>query len=147
MPSTNSKAGTVKQPEVVSVTISAAGDCTLGINYTMSYEDSFDAVYDSKGKSYFLNVLDILSKDDFSIINLEGPLTSSKDRQSKLYNHRGRPEYVDILTEGSIEAVSFSNNHTYDYRQSNYEDTVELLTNAGIVYAVMEYLACTKPKG
>ncbi|HHU49278.1 MAG: CapA family protein [Caldicoprobacterales bacterium] len=148
LPSTNSKAGTVKQPEVVSVTISAAGDCTLGINYTMSYEDSFDAVYDSKGKSYFFkNVLDILSKDDFSIINLEGPLTSSKDRQSKLYNHRGRPEYVDILTEGSIEAVSFSNNHTYDYGQSGYEDTVELLTNAGIAYACDGIFGMYETKG
>ena len=133
---TVNQTGTVKEPEVISITISAVGDCTLGTNYKMSYENSFDAVYDRKGKSYFFkNVYDILSKDDFTIANLEGPLTNSRDRQAKLYSHRGKPEYVNILTEGSIEAVSFSNNHTYDVGQSGYDDTVKLLSSAGISYA------------
>ncbi|MDD3841026.1 MAG: CapA family protein [Clostridia bacterium] len=147
-PPTSDDIETAKEPEVVSITVSAAGDCTLGTNDTMSYENSFNAFYDSKGKSYFFkNVYDILSKDDFSIINLEGPLTKSKDKQSKLYNHIGKPEYVDILTEGSIEAVSFSNNHTYDYGQSGYEDTVDLLTQAGIAYASDEIYGMYETKG
>ncbi len=125
-----------REPEVVSITISAAGDCTLGINYKMTYSYSFDEAYDKYGKSYFFkNVVDIFSKDDFSIVNLEGPLTTSKDRRVKLYNHIGRPEYVDILKVGSIEAVSFSNNHTYDFGPQGYEDTVRLLTEAGVAYA------------
>ncbi len=62
---------TAKEPEVISITISAVGDCTLGTNYKMSYENSFDEVYDRKGKSYFFkNVYEILSKDDFTIANL-----------------------------------------------------------------------------
>ena len=126
----------VKAPEVIRVTVSAVGDCTLGINYSMAYKNSFDAVYDRKGKSYFFkNVYDILSNDDFTIANLEGPLTRSRDRQAKLYSHRGKPEYVNILTAGSVEAVSFSNNHTYDFGKSGYEDTVKLLSNAEIAYA------------
>lgn len=124
------------EPEIVSVTISATGDCTLGMNYKMSYKNSFDDIYDRFGKSHFFkNVYDILSNDDFTIINLEGPLTNSKDRQTKLFNHIGRPEYAQILNQGSIEAVSFSNNHTYDYGQEGYEDTVKALNEAGISYA------------
>ncbi|MGI6570005.1 MAG: CapA family protein [Caldicoprobacterales bacterium] len=144
----NTDAEITKEPEIVSVTISAAGDCTLGVNSTMSYEDSFDAVYDRMGKSYFFRkVYDIFSKDDFTIVNLEGPLTRSKDMQPKLYNHKGRPEYIGILTEGSVEAVSFSNNHTYDYGQAGYEDTVELLTKAGIAYACDEIYGMYETKG
>lgn len=139
---------TAKEPEVISITISAVGDCTLGTNYKMSYKNSFDEVYDRKGKSYFFkNVYDILSKDDFTIANLEGPLTNSKDRQIKLYSHRGKPEYVNILTEGSIEAVSFANNHTYDFGQSGYDDTVKLLSDADIAYACDDVYGIYETKG
>src|SRR5690554_6822131 len=44
---------TIEEPKVISITISAVGDCTLGSNYKMSYENSFDSVYDRKGKAYF----------------------------------------------------------------------------------------------
>ncbi len=143
-----SQKNTVKELEVMSITISAVGDCTLGINYKMPYKNSFDSVYDRKGKSYFFkNVYEILSKDDFTIANLEGPLTNSKDRQTKLYSHRGKPEYVNILNEGSIEAVSFANNHTFDFGQSGYDDTVKLLSDAGIAYACDDVYGIYETKG
>jgi hypothetical protein len=139
---------TIEEPKVISITISAVGDCTLGSNYKMSYENSFDSVYDRKGKAYFFkNVYDILSKDDFTIANLEGPLTKSNDRQTKLYSHRGKPEYVNILTEGSIEAVSFANNHTYDFGRSGFDDTVNLLSGAGVAYACDDVYGLYETKG
>jgi hypothetical protein len=136
------------EPEIVRITISAAGDTTLGINSKMSYSGSFDEYYDRYGSAYFLkNVHEILAKDDFTIVNLEGPLTTSNEKQKKLYNHKGKPEYVSILKDGSVEAVSLSNNHTLDYGLSGYQDTVEALTNAGIAWASNDSYGIFETKG
>ncbi|NLJ40308.1 MAG: CapA family protein [Clostridiales bacterium] len=127
---------TIREPETISLTISATGDCTLGINTNMGYQGSFDEYYDLYGPSYFFeNVAEIFSNDDFTIANLEGPLTYSTDKQAKVFNHRGKPKYADILRLGSIDAVSLSNNHTFDYGVSGYEDTQAALTESGIAWA------------
>ncbi len=125
-------------PEIITVTISAVGDVTLGINQETSYPGSFDAYYDNYGEDYFFqNVAEIFQADDFSIANLEGTLTDSEDlRESKEWNHKGRPEYVNILANGSIEAVSLGNNHIMDYNEEGVADTIEAVENAGITYAI-----------
>jgi poly-gamma-glutamate synthesis protein (capsule biosynthesis protein) len=71
-----------------------------------------------------------------TIVNLEGVLTDSENRQpDRTYNIKGAPEYVQILTEGSVEAVSFSNNHRQDYGEEGTSDTIDLLEDAEIMFA------------
>lgn len=129
---------TEPQPEEVKITISAAGDVTMGNYIGQGYEISFRQTYDmGAGDSYFFeNVADIFSKDDLTLVNLEGPLTRSGDfREGQTYCISGDPEYVNILTAGSVEAVSMGNNHRLDYKEQGTADTVEALTGAGILYA------------
>lgn len=128
----------VLQPEEVSITISAAGDVTLGNYIGQGYEISFRQTYDKgAGDSYFFeNVADIFSDDDMTLVNLEGPLTRSEDfREGQTYCISGDPEYVNILTAGSVEAVSMANNHRLDYKEQGSADTVEALEGAEISYA------------
>ena len=55
---------------VQTITISAVGDCTLGRNYKMDYENSWDDCFSRYGAEYFLqNVSDIFQKDDNNFIN------------------------------------------------------------------------------
>ncbi|MGI6537306.1 MAG: CapA family protein [Caldicoprobacterales bacterium] len=126
-----------KEKKAVSITISATGELHNCVSMKPCHiRIPLMSFMIKKGNHiFFRNVYDILSSDDFTIVNLEGPLTKSRDKQNKLYNHKGKPEYIDILTAGSIEAVSFSNNHSYDYGQSGYEETLSLLEKSGIVYA------------
>ena len=129
---------TESQPEEVKITISAAGDVTMGNYIGQGYEISFRQTYDKgAGDSYFFeNVADIFSEDDLTLVNLEGPLTRSEDfREGQTYCISGVPEYVNILTAGSVEAVSMGNNHRLDYKEQGTVDTVEALTGAGILYA------------
>ena len=129
---------TESQPEEVKITISAAGDVTMGNYIGQGYEISFRQTYDKgAGDSYFFeNVADIFSEDDLTLVNLEGPLTRSEDfREGQTYCISGDPEYVNILTAGSVEAVSMGNNHRLDYKEQGTVDTVEALTGAGILYA------------
>ena len=126
------------QPEEVKITISAAGDVTLGNYIGQGYEISFRQTYDKgAGDSYFFeNVVDIFSEDDLTLVNLEGPLTRSEDfREGQTYCISGDPEYVNILTAGSVEAVGMANNHRLDYKEQGTADTVEALEGAGILYA------------
>ena len=55
--------------------------------------------------------------------------------EGRTFNIKGDPEYVDILTLGSVEGVSFANNHRLDYGDEGVRDTVAALKGAGIQYA------------
>lgn len=126
------------QPDTISITISAAGDVTLGNYPEQPYEWSLPQMYDQQQNDayFFENVYDIFSEDDLTLVNLEGVLTTAETRREGVtYNIKGKPEYVNILTEGSIEAVSMANNHRRDYLEQGSDDTVALLQEAGIAYA------------
>lgn len=128
-------------PEIIEITIHAVGDVTLGTNQKQEYSRSFHEYYDMYGAYYFFqNVKDIFTTDDFTIVNLEGTLTESENiRTSKEWNHKGRPEYVEILTGASVEAVTLGNNHIMDYQQEGVDDTIQNVSEAGMEYALSGY--------
>lgn len=137
-------------PEEITVTISAAGDATLGNYFGQDYFWSFREMWDKeKNAAYFLeNVYDIFSSDDMTIVNLEGPLTRAEERrENQTYCISGDPEYVEILTAGSVEAVSMANNHRLDYFEQGTKDTVAAVQEAGIVYAYDNNLGIYETKG
>lgn len=138
------------EPEVITVTISAAGDCSLGNYEGQDYAYSFNQTYEQEQElSYFLrNVREIFSRDDLTIVNLEGVLTTSEEPAAgRTYNIKGLPSYVDILTLGSVEAVSMGNNHRQDYGTVGTADTVAALSGAGIVYAYDENVGMYETNG
>lgn len=137
-------------PGVVTITISAAGDCSLGNHQEQDYSGSFVEAYDqAEDEGYFLaNVLDIFSADDFTIVNLEGVLTTSENPDtSRTYNIKGDPSYAGILTAGSVEAVSMANNHRLDFGTQGTKDTVAALEAEGILYAYDEIVCISEVKG
>lgn len=129
------------EPEVVKdfyITISAAGDCSLGNYHGQDYTYSFIQTYENEQNPgyFFENVRDLFEDDDMTIVNLEGVLTNSSQLMpGRTYNISGPPEYAKILTEGSVEAVSMANNHRLDYGEGGTADTVEALNGEQIVYA------------
>jgi poly-gamma-glutamate synthesis protein (capsule biosynthesis protein) len=118
------------------VTISFAGDCTLGGDIQSYGETRFAGVVAEQGYAYFLqNVEPIFSKDDYTVVNLETVLTdSTKKRQNRSFIFRGDPEYAKILTLGSVEAVTIANNHANDFLEKGKEDTKKALDEEGIAY-------------
>jgi poly-gamma-glutamate synthesis protein (capsule biosynthesis protein) len=125
-------------PLPLSVTISAAGDVSLGNHQEQDYASSFRQTYDmTVDKGYFFqNVKDIFEQDDFTLVNLEGVLTLSETiNEGRTYYIKGDPDYAKLLVLGGIEGVSMGNNHKNDYGQEGIKDTVEALQTADIVYA------------
>lgn len=124
--------------DILTVTISAAGDCSLGNHQDQEYAYSFRQTYDQiEDEGYFFaNVQDYFDNDDMTIVNFEGVLTYSEERdETRTYNIKGDPGYARLLTAGSIEAVSFANNHRLDYGTRGSDDTVAALAAEGILYA------------
>ena len=137
-------------PEEISITITAAGDVTLGNHMEQGYEATFRQTYDNaEDKSYFFeNVADIFRQDDMTIVNLEGALTLSENfAEGRTYNIKGDPEYAWLLTDASIEAVSMGNNHRLDYGEEGSRDTVAALQEAGVAYAYDTYTGTYETQG
>ncbi|AFQ42812.1 CapA family protein [Desulfosporosinus meridiei] len=123
----------------VRISVSAIGDVTLGQDERFLYEGSFNQYYTLKGSEYFFSgVKNILAGDDLTIANLEGPLTEATDKPNKssqgtrAFFFKGNPHYTAILKDGSIEAVNLANNHSMDFLNKGYEDTVATLDHAKI---------------
>lgn len=131
---TSGETDTQSASEPVSLTISAVGDCTIGTDEQFDKSRNFDAFYIVKNDPgyFFQNVKSILEADDLTIINMEGTLTESTSRQEKTFAFKGDPSYTEILTQGSVEAANLANNHSRDYGEESYTDTISYLESAGI---------------
>lgn len=129
----------IKEPVKKEIIISVAGDFTLGTDTKFPYDSSLPAAFINSGRnySYFLqNVSNIFTKDDYTLVNLETTFTDSNVKAPKdgevFYNFKGPKEYVNILTNASIDGVTIANNHIYDYGSQGVKDTVNTLKENNI---------------
>ena len=135
-----------KKEEPIAITISAAGDCTLGVD--TRYNDAFNQYYAANNAAYFLKkVKPVFSKDDITIVNFEGTLTESTDRQDKSFTFKGPAKYAKILKKGSVEVVTLANNHSYDFGYQGFEDTKKTLKKNKIAYCYKSTIAYKTVKG
>ena len=138
-------------PEVqeTTITISAAGDCTLGtdegFNYKRSFKGKYYAVQDPA--YFFQNVQPVFAQDDLTIVNMEGTLTEETTREPKQFAFKGDAEYAKILTAGAVETANLANNHSFDYGKKSYEDTITALEAEGISSFGYERTAVMDIKG
>ena len=112
----------------VQLALTFGGDCTLGRGHNFAYSNSFDEMYDLKGPSYFFSGISEFFNDDLTMINFEGTLTTATVHANKTFAFKGRPEYAKVIDEGSIDVVSVANNHSMDYLQRGFDDTVRYLS-------------------
>lgn len=112
------------------------GDCTLGSNPTNAYAGY--GFIKTVGKDYrypFGNVIGYFENDEATFLNLEGPLTDEGNPMVKKHTFRGPTDYINILTQNSVECVSIANNHTLDYGEIGYASTRKTLEEAGMPFA------------
>lgn len=142
------KKETKKAFDPVSLTVSVVGDCTLGTDETFDYSTSLNAYFDNYGSSYFLqNVKPIFSADDLTIANFEGTLTESDAREDKTFAFKAPASFAKILTDGNVEAVTTANNHSHDYGEQGFTDTLNALEAEGITHFGYDETAVMNIKG
>lgn len=123
------------EPETETFTLTFLGDCTLGstpeqlnVKYSILWYIGEDYEYP------FRSVMQYIGDDDLTVINLESTFCENGANSGGLFTFRAPVEYVGVISENSIEAVSFANNHTMDYLQAGYDSTLATLKEAGIPY-------------
>lgn len=123
----------------VQILVTAGGDMTIGGDIRKRGDSLFERELKRQGGDlHFLtrNILHILQEDDLTLVNFEGTLTTApvyKTRNEFVFS--APPEYVSILTEGSIEAVALQNNHVFDHGEAGLAETKAALDGAGIVWS------------
>jgi poly-gamma-glutamate capsule biosynthesis protein CapA/YwtB (metallophosphatase superfamily) len=108
------------------ILLSFAGDCTFG---TVNGDGSgirFPAVYRRAGqKDYpFHLIKPWFMSDDLTVVNFECTLTNAVKMADKQWHFKGDGQYATIFPAGSVEAVGLSNNHSMDYLEAGFSDTV-----------------------
>jgi poly-gamma-glutamate synthesis protein (capsule biosynthesis protein) len=121
-------------PAVPTILLSAVGDCTLGDpagaeRAPGSFHKTFE---DGDYARPFSGVASILGKDDLTIANLEGTLTTEGCRRDVTFAFRGKPEFAKMLALGSVDVVSMANNHSADCGPRGVVQTRESLTQEKI---------------
>ncbi len=118
------------------ITLSFTGDCTFGYFNGQDKSNQFPAVYSRSGSvTYPFDLTrEVFGADDVTMINFEGTLTDSCEHKQKQFYFRGEPSYIDILTNSSVEAVTVENNHSFDYLDTGFNDTIDTMRDAGIRY-------------
>ena len=130
------------QSSYTTITISAAGDTTLGGDSRWAGYHRFMMEFERNGRnhSYFLsNVRDIFEASDLAILNLEGTLTYAEEHMDKEFVFRGPPHFARILSTGGVDVVTIANNHTIDFFDKGYRDTIRALEAADIAYFGNEF--------
>jgi poly-gamma-glutamate synthesis protein (capsule biosynthesis protein) len=123
----------MKEDEII---MSFVGDCTLGTWPEAKKDANFNTVYENSGsptysfdmvKGFFMN-------DDYTYINLETTLTNSGDKlPDKAFNFKGSPDLAEYLLAPSyVEGCNFANNHSFDWKQTGYDETIKAVTEAGM---------------
>ena len=77
----------------------------------------------------------LFSDADFSVANLEGPLTDSIKPQKKAGPATKAPtSTITGIKKLGLSAVALANNHITDYQQQGVDDTIKVLNESGIIY-------------
>jgi poly-gamma-glutamate synthesis protein (capsule biosynthesis protein) len=122
---------------LVTITISAAGDVTLGGDSRLLGYHQFMEVFERHNQDfgYFLRYIrPIFEASDLSIVNLEGTLTYATEHIYSPFVFRAPPSFARILTYGLVDVVTVANNHTWDFFEVGYQDTLDALRAEGIEY-------------
>ena len=135
------------------IKLSFTGDMILTADKNNTRSDNFHYYTRNYAKEYFLEkVRHIFEADDFTCVNLEC-VFSDRDLQARdkgsgrAFWFKAPTENIEILTCSSVEGVSIANNHTEDFGEQGYLDTIETVKNAGLSYGIEEEIIYFEKNG
>lgn len=119
-----------------SFTVSLVGDCSIGdsIQYRLA-ASSYHNTIAQKGYAWPFSLLShYLKADDLTVANLEGVFTLRSQHKSKRYNLVADPGHAQALVDGGIDMVNTANNHSMDFYEAGYRDSLAALEKAGVAH-------------
>lgn len=117
------------------ITISMVGDNSFGTYPEAPEHLQFDYVFEKNNgdnQYVFKNSLPWFNSDDYTVINAESAFTTETKAQQKMWRIKSHPKYAAFLPASGIEAANLANNHTMDYFEAGYRDTLNAFKEQGI---------------
>jgi poly-gamma-glutamate capsule biosynthesis protein CapA/YwtB (metallophosphatase superfamily) len=75
----------------------------------------------------YLKVKELLQKPDITVANLETPITTRGEPETKQYAYRSSPDGLPAFKEAGFDLVNLANNHILDYGLEGLTDTFDVL--------------------
>lgn len=117
------------------VKINAFGDIMFGVCSNTKQAENKTIPFKIRAKSINIDSLREFQKAaDFSLANLEGPISSKYRTLNNKKSLLGPPEALCFLKELKIDLVSLANNHSFDYGIDVLNETKALLRSNYVSY-------------
>jgi len=71
---------------------------------------------------------------NLNIFNLETAITAETKKEEKEYNFKSDPSFLKVLRSVGFNLATVANNHSYDFGEKGFLDTLQALDKAGIKY-------------
>lgn len=110
------------------ININVAGDTFLGRRIEPIALNNPESLFDKK-------IVQLFSKADFNILNLESPLTDKLNNDKILKtgpNLKADPGTINAILPLNIHLVTLANNHIYDFGSKGLTDTLNLCKSKNI---------------
>lgn len=110
------------------ITLTFVGDTSFGTYPETPEHLKFDHVLEKNNADnqyVFKNSLPWFHSDDYTIMNAESAFTHAEKAVNKMWRIKSKPEHVAFLPASGVEAANLANNHTKDYFEVGYQDTLE----------------------
>lgn len=110
------------------ITLILGGDVMLGRTVMTKSLDGNDSTYP------FRKVKDTTKLADLVFVNLETPIVNNCPRHYDGFRFCADPRMTQSLVDAGINVVNLANNHTLNYGEKGFGETVGFLTKNGISY-------------
>src|SRR6516225_8322210 len=111
----------------------APGDITLAFAGDVHFAGRVARLL-SDPATTFGSITSVLKSADFTAVNLETPVTSRGQPQTKTYHFRATPAAFTALRDAGVDLVTVANNHILDYGQTGLADTLAAAKAARFPY-------------
>lgn len=115
----------IAQMDSSPITITFGGDVLMEYSLVKTMKEQGSDYPFKFVKPYFEN-------SDYTVVNLETPITNASTAFPKKYNFKASPLLLDGLKSSGVDMVSLANNHTLDYGEQGLLDTFKALDEANI---------------
>lgn len=133
-----SKISPAKNPET---TIILTGDIMLGRSVMKTSLMKNDPIYP------FKKVADVLKKADIVFGNLENPIVANCEYSDSGFKFCADPKMIQGLNFAGIDILNLANNHTQNYGQEGFLQTMNNLTINNIEYVGVDNLVIKRING
>ncbi|MBC1457309.1 CapA family protein [Listeria newyorkensis] len=116
----------LKQKGVITLTM--VGDNSFGTYPETPEHLKFDNVFKKNNGTntyVYQNCLPWFKSDDYTVINAESAFTNATKAEVKMWRIKSNPAHVAFLPASGVDAANLANNHTMDYFQVGYDDTLK----------------------